>query len=829
MKNTSTMKWAIYMSISLLIFIFPSTVRGNNSGAVTAEELLTPLVFCPHDVTVSCTHFNSNLSVYGHPTVTNAGAHVNITENPPHFNTNSCGIGTITRSWVIHFPFSNFHCTQRITITSHGSSFNAHHIQWPLNYTVQGCHANIHPDNLPHPYNRPRWNSTPCSMIGVSFEDHVFEFNGPDFNTPGGGCKKILRTWRIIDWCTYNTYTGAGLWTYVQVIKIEDNHPPRFVFCPSDFTVGTYDNNCNGAYVNFPRPVATDNCTQNVRIRNNSVYTYNSGSDASGFYPLGTTTVRFIADDGCQNFDTCFVRVTVRDLKKPTPICFFHISTTLMPMNGDGFVQIAPRTLDSGSFDNCTPRHLLQFQLVPDRFTCANRGENAVRLIVTDQSGNSDFCNAVIRIQDNMGVCPPDTTGGLISGLVKFFNGVDMEGVEVYTKMTANSPSSVTNHLGLYLIDRLRDGGSYEIMPDKKGSLIEGVSTSDLIRLRKHITGESRLTNPYQIIAADINRDGQITIQDYLQLRMLLLLNLQSFPGMKPWRFVDRDYEFENPLNPLAEPFTEVYTIENHTKSDMELDFVGIKIGDLDGSCMPILDDDNLNSVVANRSMTSFEIATNDALVQRGQSVNVPLKSLSEEAILGIQFTIYFDKDKLNFDGIQSEKLAGFSDANIGLSRLEDGFVTVSWDRLQVTSFKKEDLISSISFTALSSTLLSDAISIVGNPLKAEAYTEQLMELPINFRFEKSAQIIETHGLILTTAPNPFTNECVVSFTSQMSGTAAIVIQDMSGRIHYSGSINTVNGLNQFTLSGSHLPSSGVYMVTVEENGNRAVKKVIYK
>ena len=828
MKNTSTVKWVVNLPLFLLLLCSLS-IWANVTDDKSGDELLTPLVFCPHDVTVSCTHFNSNLSVYGHPTVTNAGAHVNITENPPHFNTNSCGIGTITRSWVIHFPYSNFHCTQRITVTGHGSSFNAHHIQWPLNYTVQGCHADVHPDNLPHPFDRPRWNSTPCSMIGVSFKDEVYEFNAPYFNSTGGGCKKILRTWKIIDWCTYNTYTGAGLWSYVQVIKIEDNHPPRFVFCPADFTVGTYDNNCNGAYVNFPRPVATDNCTQNVRIRNNSIYTYSNSSDASGFYPLGTTTVRFIADDGCQNFDTCFVRVTVRDLKKPTPICFFHISTTLMPMNGDGFVQIAPRTFDAGSFDNCTPRHLLNFQLVPDRFTCANRGENAVRLIVTDQSGNSDFCNATIRIQDNMGVCPPDTTGGLISGLVKFFNGVDMEGVDVYTKMTANNPSSVTNHLGLYLIDRLRDGGSYEIMPDKKGSLIEGVSTSDLIRLRKHITGENRLTNPYQIIAADINRDGQVTIQDYLQLRMLLLLNLQSFPGMKPWRFVDRDYEFINPLNPLAEEFTEVYTIENHSKSDMEIDFIGIKIGDLDGSCMPLDEDGILDESIANRKVTSFEISAQDAFVNRGQTVEVPLISLTEESILGLQFTIFFDKDKLSFDGVSSDKLVGFSDANIGISRLDDGFVTVSWDRLQTTSVRINEILSVLNFTALSTTKLSDAVSIVGNPLHAEVYNSQLTEMPIQFRFESTPQVIEANGLILTTAPNPFTNECVVSFTTQLAGSAKILVQDMSGRVHFLNTMDTNSGLNQFVLNGSHLPAAGVYMVTVEENGNRAVKKVVYK
>jgi len=811
--------------------IASGSVNFTDSGlGETTDEPSTPLVFCPHDVYVSCLHYNGNPSSYGQPTVSGAGAHVTITEHPPQHFTNSCGIGYIIRTWTIHMPYGTFHCSQRITITGSGSNFGAYHIQWPHNYTVHGCHADLHPDNLPHPYSRPTWTASPCSMIGVSYKDEVFNFNYPSYGGSGTGCKKILRTWKIIDWCTYNTYTGAGLWTHVQVIKIEDNHPPVFTHCPPDFTVGTYDNNCNGAYVNFPRPFATDNCTQNVTIRNNSPFTYNYGSDASGFYPLGITTVRFIADDGCQNFDTCFVRVHVRDLKKPTPFCHVGVSTTLMPMNGDGFVQVNPRVFDAGSIDNCTPKHLLQFSLVPNSFTCADLGTQSVRLFVTDQSGNSDFCNTFIRIEDNMGVCPPDTSGGIISGLVEFMNGVLMPEVGIYANMQNPNPDAMTSEEGVYALENLVEGNDYEIMASKNGSLLDGVSTLDLIQLRKHITGESRLTNPYKIIAADINMDGQITIQDYLQLRMMLLLGIHEFPGMKPWRFVDKGYEFENPLNPLAENFTEVYMIEEHDKTDMNINFIGVKLGDLDGSCMPMEDDKDDFASIHDRAVNTLELKMENKSLIAGTNIKVDLLSDSKVQLHGLQMTLVFDTDLLTFNGIEAGMLSGLSDKNIGLHRLDEGLITVSWEQIKGIQVDKDQIMGALNFTVKSYGHLAEALTISSAPLRAEAYDSELNLLDIQLSmFNSDASFSASSIELLQSSPNPFSNECVISYHMPENRAAELMIHDISGRMVASHRMDAVKGLNTIILKSSDFPAPGMYTYTLVSDGFRSTKKLLYK
>jgi hypothetical protein len=70
----------------------------------------------------------------------------------------------------------------------------------------------------------PTWNDDNCSQIAVTWEDDVFEVV-PD------ACFKILRHWKLIDWCQYDPVTGCGLWEYTQTIKVLDDVEPEFPNC----------------------------------------------------------------------------------------------------------------------------------------------------------------------------------------------------------------------------------------------------------------------------------------------------------------------------------------------------------------------------------------------------------------------------------------------------------------------------------------------------------------------------------------------------------------------------------------------------------------------
>jgi hypothetical protein len=829
----------LFSLVTMMLFTaFPSSLQAEEAGSYRCAELIdrpddlcpeyaamTPLITCPQDVYVSCSHYTGNPSDYGQPVVNGHWQNVQIVEHPAQVFTNQCGIGHVIRTWTIYTQVGNYSCTQRINISGYGS-FGYHDIHWPLDYTITNqCQGVPHPNDLPPPYNKPTWNQRACSMIGISYKDDVFYFGDP-FGS--AGCRKIVRTWKVIDWCQYTPNGNQGLWMKTQIIKLEDKRAPEFVNCPAAFEVGV-NNSCDGAIVNFPIPVALDNCNANPRITNNSPYSTLKGADASGFYPLGMHHVRFVADDGCGNFDTCVVKVTVKDLKKPTPICYHGLTANLMQMGDDGFIRIQAKHFDAGSYDNCTPRSRLKFSVEPAEFTCEDRGRNDIRVIVEDESGNTDFCVTYVIIQDNMGMCPPDTTGGLISGLVAFHNDEVMEDVMLYAKQDDAMPSSVTDEAGIYLMDKLVDGKSYEIRPVKSGALNEGISTVDLIMLRQHLNGERLLDNPYKLIAADVNLDKKITVHDLNQLRLIMMAGIQSFPGLTAWRFVDKAYEFEDALNPLNEPFTEVYKIAQHNKTDMKLDFVGIKVGDFDGTCLDKPEDDDepvIYTQAGSRNASDHAILAEEVRFAGGGTVIVPLVLNEDMEAAGFQFTLSYDTDKLRFVDWTADVAGSFGDLQFSAVDAEKGVLYFSWDNETLHARNAGDLLGNLVFRAVASGYLSEAMSFGKRPLRPQVYDHSLSASPLQLVF--GAERNKATGLHwVNVYPNPFSSECQIAFVAPVAGNVEAQVMDINGRIVSRAAFEAIQGNNDWIIKGDQLPGAGVYILSLTFGNETLHRRVV--
>ena len=130
----------------------------------------------------------------------------------------SCGIGQIEREWYIDSVFA---CSQIITIEGTGSeAFDPLTIKWPVHTdgTVESGIARSCNNNTINISNsavtmadelscdgmvstEPIWCDTDCSLVESSFEDDSFDASD--------GCRKILRTWTVIDWCTFQSNEGA--------------------------------------------------------------------------------------------------------------------------------------------------------------------------------------------------------------------------------------------------------------------------------------------------------------------------------------------------------------------------------------------------------------------------------------------------------------------------------------------------------------------------------------------------------------------------------------------------------------------------------------------
>ncbi len=178
-----------------------------------------------------------------------------------------------------------------------------------------------------------------------------------------------------------------------------------------------------------------------------------------------------------------------------------------------------------------------------------------------------------------------------ISGHIRTPWGAGIEEVTILVDLPNGDtlPSGPTSLIvqadGSYSIS-LPIGSSYRITPLKDDNPLNGVTTYDLVLIAKHYLGVELLNSPYKIIAADADQSGTVDVTDSLELRKLILGIYTELPNNHSWRFVRADYLFPDPTNPFVPPFPESAVTGVLTGDIENLDFIGVKIGDVNGSAI---------------------------------------------------------------------------------------------------------------------------------------------------------------------------------------------------------------------------------------------------
>lgn len=124
----------------------------------------------------------------------------------------------------------------------------------------------------------------------------------------------------------------------------------------------------------------------------------------------------------------------------------------------------------------------------------------------------------------------------------------------------------------------------YGIRFRKSGDYINGVSTFDVVRIQRHLLGVQPFATPYELLAADVDRSGNISILDIIYLRRLILSYDTTLPNDRSWLIVNEAYEFLDPQNPFFEAYQGDATTFAYraTRNVPPFKAIAIKIGDLD-------------------------------------------------------------------------------------------------------------------------------------------------------------------------------------------------------------------------------------------------------
>jgi len=692
----------------------------------------------------------------------------------------------------------------------------------------------------------------------------AYESFDQQFDVVNDACFKVIRTYHIINWCKYKAgddpininrlsnirgdvissqtissaqYGTASYFTYTQILKVDDTEAPIVSVASVDDCI----DESNGCSTTKTFSASATDC--NDASSESLVFSWEVFEDnvikGSGFgatfnwtvQPEISYRVKWRVADKCGNSAWVENVHTFKDCVRPSPYCLAGLTLEL----GDSKeVDIWASDFDLNSTDNCTdkdklnlrmwhtslsevpPANLTEVLALPTSLIldCTHIGAQPVHIYVIDEANNFDYCLTTMIIQDNMGVCP--LAGGSISGKIYTEFGSAVEDAEVRIKHLDNE-MMMTQSGGNYAFD-LTGSANYTVVPSKNNNVLNGVSTFDLVKITKHILGTEKFASPYQYVAADVNASGEVSTFDIIQLRKLILNLSTEFPNGNPsWRFVDAGYEFTSD-NPSAEEFPEQIEVSNLSGTIPDLDFIAVKIGDINGSAS--------SSALAaeDRSKVGdLTIEVQDRLVKAGEIIEVEFDATDFENIEGYQFTLKYNNLELVdlIDGVATK-------ANFGFALQGRGYLVTSWNNATATINEEKAHLFRLKFKVKETGALLSFLTINADFTTSEAYRNDGSLLGVALQAKGSAALSPTFGLAQNT-PNPFTNSTLIGFELPQAAAIELNILNMQGRIIQTKRGAYEKGQQQIEVRANELPNGTYYYQLVTPFGVAAKKMIVLK
>ncbi len=706
-----------------------------------------------------------------------------------------------------------------------------------------------------------------CTEVGVNLTLDTFKF-------AGGGCIKILAHWEVIDQCFFDEnffvddevdpfVNENGYYELYVEYDIFDNAPPN-LDC-NDITVETTDCLLNDDVFTM---TASDDCTADefvsvtykVDLGNDGVYEIPANGSAAegnefdaseiGGLPIGTHAIKWIAYDGCGNYATCHQEIeVVKQAKAPTPYCHLGLSSAVMDEEYGCSVEFWATDFAVDGFDDCDdsitvlmipyqdiygePADLEDDLSVEEALAAAQANwvfgceyiENGIshvvelRIYFVDEDGNFDFCDASLTLNDNFDCCEDLDLGGssMIAGNIATSEGVILEDVNV--SVTTDQPEfpriGLTSKEGSFTFNNLPKSLNYSVVPGNDKNARKGVSTLDIVLIQRHILGIAELDSPYKIIAADINNNQKVNALDLLQLRKMIL-GLYSdgkFPNNTSWRFVDSEFKFTDAKRPF--PYSEKRDVMNLSYDMYNQNFIGVKIGDVNGSYSASISDDAVR-----RSGQVKQITLEDKEFKRGEVITIELTSEDISNFYGFQFGLVYEESKLRFKGAEDGEVM-IGESNLAV---KDGRLLISWNDVELNHLDNGSTLLSLSFEAINTGVTSRSIKMDRSELDPEVYGDNLEVEPLDLTWRSA----EAYGFkLLQNTPNPFNTRTEIAFILPEVGTAVFKVFDVTGKVVKELNRTFDKGINKIYLDNSELQSSGVYYYQLTYENESASRKMI--
>lgn len=803
-------------------------INGAECGmdSIIVLDTIPPNIICSN-AEIACAEFEANFnSVAAYletvPTndevMDNCETQLIISMSVDSTGLNDCSHGTIIRTIVAEDLLSaaTDTCVQMITINGPADPLTQDDVGGIVPETIEtfGCTGEGSPD-VPVITEADLIALVDCGQFVVDFVDVSISEGCPD---------TINRTYTIEAICQDMTFI------FLQQITVNDTENPIFAEI-ADTTVIVNPSNCMASVDLSGYFSALDNCSAVDDIDLTYAYEGSLEMDINTIDTLvaGSYLVTVTATDGCDNIAIDSFELMVIDTSTLVVGCaklIVYLDTITATVDVSPYQAL----IVSGNCDN-GQTILASWDPVDVNDTivtydCSNLAEPVIELmyifeVVDDGMGGLDTipfdispsvpgvtneCKVETEVRDSTNIC-----GNIIFEITGDVTTINGEGIPNY-RMTlhgSNTDAVMSDEEGAYAFPMMPEGGNYAVGTYKNDDVTNGVTTLDLIMIQRHVLGLQEFDSPYKYIAADINNNEKVNGSDLLSLRKVILGIDVEFSNNLSWRSIDKAHIFEDPTDPWSTPIPESYGIFG-LSNNMYIDFLGVKIGDINGNATINLTSESTNTR-SDKSITLIsEYSTDGVSIETEESVNVA----------GLQFTL-LTGDNLIYS-IESDV---FNQANIGYHMVSSGVYNISIASTTPQSFDEGDELFSIDFDCLSCDL--SAVIPTNKGLASELYMNdnlEVVEMNIDKR-DNGAEIVSFS--VAQNSPNPWSIFTQVDVNLTVASEVTIKVFDVTGRLFYFGTELLTAGKNTIQLDNEKVNGAGVYFYEISTNTQSAQYKMI--
>jgi len=392
----------------------------------------------------------------------------------------------------------------------------------------------------------------------------------------------------------------------------------------------------------------------------------------------------------------------------------------------------------------------------------------------------------------------------IINGNVLTREGLPISNAIIYladNPAFSSAENKITDDEGYYVFDNLEKGTNCFLKGYKNDDVLNGVSTLDLIRIQKHLLGIEPFTSLHQYIAADINRSANVSVIDLLDLRKVLLGIYTDFPRNTSWRFGPMPQDMEGTE---LSSFKEIKSLEYITNDTQEVNFIGIKVGDLN-------DDIQLpaqQGKVEPRHEKEMTLWAEDEQIKEDIPFTIDVKLGDHAIIAGMQMA--FRLQDLKLISVEGKKLPVTSEH---FSTTQDGIFRLSCSQPEAINISENEVLFSLTLVSHHSGSLADRIQLAKEILASEAYSSSDLDL-YRLSFEIGNPMGQKPEIsFFEVEPNPLQSLANIHFTLVSGGKTLIRFYDVSGRI--------IHVMEKVYAAGEHIEQ-------IRNNDFISVEGVIY-